>query len=59
MRCALVDLNTNIVVNLIIADPEADPAPVGYLIVGLLEGSQVEIGWSYNSATGEFTPPLE
>lgn len=57
MRCALIDLSTNLVVNLIIADPAIDPAPNGYLIVGLPDDSLVDMGWTYNN--GEFTPPLE
>lgn len=59
MRCALVDLNNNIVVNLIIANPETDPAPEGHIIVGLPDDSLVAIGWSYNPLTSEFTPPSE
>lgn len=57
MRCALVDISTNLVVNLIIADPATDPAPSGHVIISLPDESPVAIGWTYNN--GEFTPPLE
>lgn len=57
MRCALIDLSTNLVVNLIVADPATDPAPSGHVIIGLPDDSPVAIGWTYSN--GEFTPPLE
>ena len=57
MRCALVNLSTSLVVNLIIADPATDPAPSGHIIIALPDDSPVSIGWSYSD--GEFTPPLE
>ena len=57
MRCALVDLSTNHVVNLIIASPDTDPAPDGHVIVGLPDESAVAIGWLYDPFTGLFTDP--
>lgn len=57
MRCALVDLSNNLVVNLIIADPTTDPAPSGHVIIGISDDSPVSIGWSYSN--GEFTAPPE
>lgn len=57
MRCALVNDATNIVENLIMADPAVDPAPPGYLIIGLSEDSPVGVGWIYDPATGDFSPP--
>lgn len=57
MRCALIRIADNIVVNLIVADPVNDPAPFGCVIVGLADGSQVSIGWLYNPVTNEFTNP--
>lgn len=56
-NCALVDSATNIVVNIIVADPAEDPAPTGMIIVGLPEGSPVTFGWIYDPATGQFTDP--
>lgn len=57
MRCALINQGTNIVENVIVADPSTDPSPIGYIIVGLPEGSDVFIGWVYDPATGQFFPP--
>lgn len=57
MRCALVNEATNIVDNIIMADPAVDPAPPGYLIIGLPDDSQVSFGWIYDPATGQFTDP--
>jgi len=62
MRCAVVQIFDNIVVNLIAADPSVDPAPEGTILVGLPDDSPVNIGWIYDPATGQFTdpnPPVE
>lgn len=56
-RCALVNSITNIVENIIIADPAVDPAPDGYVIIGLPANSAVSSGWIYDPATGQFTDP--
>lgn len=56
-RCALVNSSTNIVENIIIADPAVDPAPDGYILVGLPADSTVSSGWIYDPATGTFTDP--
>lgn len=56
-RCALVNSTTNIVENIIIADPAVDPAPDGYVIIGLPADSMVTSGWIYDPATGQFTEP--
>lgn len=57
MRCALVNESTWIVENMIVADPAVDPAPAGYIIIGVTDDSPVQIGWIYNPDTGEFTNP--
>jgi hypothetical protein len=57
MRSALVNEQTNIVENVIIADPSVDPAPNGYVIIGLSDTSPVSIGWIYDPASGTFTNP--
>lgn len=57
MKCALVNQATNIVDNVVIADPAVDPAPPGQLLIGLPDGSLVAVGWIYNPETGEFTNP--
>jgi len=59
MRCALINQSTNIVENIIIADPSVDPAPDGYLIIGLPEDSPVAIDWVYDPATGQFSKPIQ
>lgn len=56
-RCALVNSTTSIVENIIIADPAVDPAPDGYVIIGLLTDSMVSFGWIYDPATQTFTNP--
>jgi hypothetical protein len=55
--CALVQNSNETVVNMIVADPAVDPAPEGYTIVGLPEGSPVTFGWIYNPTDGTFTDP--
>jgi len=57
MRCALVNSTTNIVENLIVADPSVDPTPDGYLLVGIPDDSPVAVGWIYNLVTQTFTDP--
>ena len=57
MRCALVSQSTNIVENIIVADPSVDPSPVGCVIIGIPDDSPVCIGWIYNPATGQFSQP--
>lgn len=55
MRCALIDTSSNIVVNLIMADPATDAAPEGGMLVGLPDDSPVAIGWLYDGTS--FTDP--
>lgn len=56
MRCALVENSTNLVVNLIMADPAIDNPPDGFILIGLSDEDPVEIGWSWD---GEyFYPPI-
>lgn len=57
MRCALVNQSTNIVENVIVADPSVDPSPSGYVIIGIPDDSPVCIGWLYDPATEQFTNP--
>lgn len=57
MRCALVNQSTNIVENVIVADPSVDPSPNGYVIIGIPDDSLVCIGWLYDPATGQFSQP--
>lgn len=50
MRSALVDNTTNVVTNLIVADPSIDPAPLGYSIIALTDDSPVRVGWNWNGS---------
>jgi hypothetical protein len=48
MRCAVVEISSGLVTNLIIADPAVDPAPDGSLLIGLPDDSPVSIGWIWD-----------
>ena len=54
---ALVDAETLIVVNVIVADPAVDPAPPGYLLIGLQPGQDCQAGYIYDPVPGALTPP--
>lgn len=56
MRAAVVDILTNIVINIIVADPAVDPAPDGTLLIDVTD-IPCQIGWIYNPATGTFSDP--
>jgi hypothetical protein len=51
-NCAVIDLATNMVTNVIVADPAVDPHSEGSLLIALPEG--VGIGWKHNE-DGTFT----
>tara|TARA_R110000868_G_scaffold19150_5_gene82792 strand:+ start:4405 stop:4599 length:195 start_codon:yes stop_codon:yes gene_type:complete len=55
MRCAVVNLQTNIVMNVIVADAAVDPAPGGCFLVNT-EGS-CNIGWVYDDVMNDFVDP--
>jgi len=57
MKCAVVSLSDNAVINVILADPSIDPAYEGTRLVGIDDDFPVRIGWIYDPATGEFTDP--
>jgi hypothetical protein len=59
MRAAVVDLETDIVVNIIVADASRDIAPEGTLLVNLEETSPCSPGWIYDPATGNFMEPFD
>ena len=62
MKCAVVSLSDNTVINLILADPSIDPAYEGTRLVGIDDNFPVRMGWIYDPATGHFTdpnPPVE
>jgi hypothetical protein len=57
MRCALVESSSGLVTNVIIADPATDPAPSGFLLIGLTDDSPVGIGWLWDGET--FSSPVD
>lgn len=61
MRAAVVDLNTNHVVSVIVADATIDKPSDGAFLVNLPENSWVKIGSKYDTATQTFidrNPPF-
>lgn len=48
MRCAYINTSTNIVENVIMADPDVDQVPDGFVLVALSDESPVYIGWTYD-----------
>lgn len=63
MKSAVVEIATDIVINIIIADPNVDPAPDGCFFVALNADPEnpilCNIGWIYDPNTGTFYPPSE
>lgn len=55
MRCAVIDIATNIVVNMIVADAAVHAAPDGCLLVNT--DAPCDIGWIYDPVLGDFTNP--
>lgn len=58
MRCAVIDLDTNIVIGIIMADATVDRAPDNTFLINLPEGSPVGIDWVYDLATQQFIAPM-
>ena len=58
MKAAVVDLQTMIVLNIIMADANVDPAPDGCELVDITNGPDCNIGWVYDPTTGTFAPPV-
>lgn len=54
-RCAVCDLNTGEVVNIIIASP-SDLAPEDCQLIEIMNEQPCDIGWFWNGA--DFTPPV-
>lgn len=50
MRCAVVNKDDGIVVNIIIAEP-TDLAPVGTYLIGIPEDTFCDIGWSCDGSS--------
>jgi len=61
MAAALVNKDTLIVENMIVADPAIDPALGDYLMIDI-SNLFCKIGWKYDPIANDFinpTPPLE
>ena len=56
MRAAVIDPQTNIVANIIVADAKVDLPPEGYFLVDVTD-IPCGIGWIYDPQTGSFTDP--
>lgn len=57
MNCAVVEQDTLIVINIIVADPVIDPPPAGCVLIGLSPDQLCNIGWIYDPATNTFSNP--
>ena len=57
MNCAVVNQETLIVLNIIVADPAIDPPPEGCVLIGITDGEPCDIGWVYDPATNTFLNP--
>ena len=56
MRSAVVDLASQIVVNIIVADASVDEAPTGTVLIDVTN-TPCGIGWIYDPISGGFSPP--
>lgn len=57
MACAVIDTQTNLVINTIVADAERDLPPLGCMLVTIPEGMPVDSsGWLWDGA--QFIAPI-
>lgn len=54
MRAAVIDLQTDVVIGVIIADATIDPAPEGSFLVNVDDGVSVGPGWVYDPINQSF-----
>jgi hypothetical protein len=57
MQAAMIDINTNTVIGIIMADAEIDPAPKSTYLINLPDDSRVTFDWVYDLTTQQFTAP--
>lgn len=57
MIAAVVQLFGLVVINIIMADANVDPAPDGCELIDITSGPACNIGWVYDPATGTFSDP--
>lgn len=55
MKAAVIDKNTNIVINVIVADAYTELAPDGYYLVDVTDVF-CDIGYNYDPTTQTFSP---
>ena len=58
MRAAVVDLQTYMVINIIVANASVDAPPDGCMLVQLAADTECNIGWLYSPGNNTFTPPV-
>ena len=57
MRAAVVEIATNTVLNVIVADANIDAAPEGSFLVNLSDDTGCNPGWAYDPLTQTFYDP--
>ena len=57
MRAAMVDDTTDVVLGVIMADANIDPAPAGSFLVNVPDDLIVNPGWVYDPANQSFANP--
>lgn len=57
MRCAVVEISTYVVQNVVVAEP-SDPAPDACELIGIADDEACAIGYLYDPITKTFSPPV-
>ena len=57
MRCAVCELSNGLVTNIIMADPNVDPAPEGCQLIAIADDQTCDIGWTWDGT--QFVPPSD
>jgi len=57
MRCAVCELSNGLVTNIIVADPNVDPAPEGTQLIAIADDQPCDIGWTWDGT--QFNPPAD
>ena len=57
MKAAVVELSTNIVLNVIVANANVDLAPDGCVLIDITNGPDCSTGWIYDPVTQTFGNP--
>ena len=59
MRCAVVNINTNTIENIAVADANVDSPPDGYILIALPEWASPEIGDIWSNSMLRRPSPIE